>query len=162
MDVDIGNILYIVITLVVVIIGLLGKKKKPGTGDSGAAEAPRRPDFLENLSRVLQMDQEPMEVRDLKDYEEDLPSEETAASNSVGGASASLNTRGRLMDDYDRLMKQGQEEELSMEGEDGLTPGALEVIELEELEGTNYFEIIKDFDAGTAVVYSAIINRLDY
>ena len=38
----------------------------------------------------------------------------------------------------------------------------LEVIQLEEEEGTNYFEIIKDFDAGTAVVYSAIINRIDY
>ena len=38
----------------------------------------------------------------------------------------------------------------------------LEVIDLEEEEGTDYFEVVKDFDAGTAVVYSAIINRVDY
>ena len=38
----------------------------------------------------------------------------------------------------------------------------LEVIHIKEGEGTDYFEIIKDFDAGTAVVYSAIINRIEY
>jgi hypothetical protein len=38
----------------------------------------------------------------------------------------------------------------------------LEVISLDDEGGTNYFEVIKDFDAGTAVVYSAIINRVDY
>ena len=35
MDFDVGNILYIVITLVAVIIGVLGKKKKPAEGGSG-------------------------------------------------------------------------------------------------------------------------------
>lgn len=38
----------------------------------------------------------------------------------------------------------------------------LEVFDLDELPGTDYFEIVKDFDAGTAIVYSSIINRLDY
>jgi hypothetical protein len=36
------------------------------------------------------------------------------------------------------------------------------MIDIDEKEGTDYFEIVKDFDAGTAVVYSAIINRVDY
>ncbi len=38
----------------------------------------------------------------------------------------------------------------------------LEVIQLDDEWGTDYFEVVKDFDAGTAVVYSAIINRVDY
>jgi hypothetical protein len=46
------------------------------------------------------------------------------------------------------------------EGERRTEP--LEVINLDEEEGTDYFDIIKNFDAGAAVVYSAIINRLDY
>ena len=40
---------------------------------------------------------------------------------------------------------------------------AREVIDLEMEEGgVDYFQVVKDFNAGTAVVYSAIINRLDY
>ncbi len=40
MDFDTGNILYVVITLIAVIVGLLGKKKKKAQGSgSGEAEA---------------------------------------------------------------------------------------------------------------------------
>ena len=38
----------------------------------------------------------------------------------------------------------------------------IELLELEEEEKPDYFEIVKDFDLGTAVVYSAILNRQDY
>ena len=38
----------------------------------------------------------------------------------------------------------------------------LEVLDLDDEEGTDYFEVVKDFNAATAVVYSTIINRLDY
>ncbi len=58
MDFDIGNILYIVITIVAVAVGLLGKKKKPAEGGSGAPKGNARPGFMENLERVLQMGQE--------------------------------------------------------------------------------------------------------
>jgi hypothetical protein len=51
-------------------------------------------------------------------------------------------------------------EEMHYEGESTTKP--LEVVELDDEGGTNYFEIVRDFDAGTAVVYSAIINRVDY
>jgi hypothetical protein len=60
-------------------------------------------------------------------------------------------------------MNRSKEGELGyMMAEGGLMDGAMEVVDLDEMQGTNYFEIVRDFDAGTAVVYSAIINRLDY
>ena len=157
MDFEIGNILYIVITLVAVIVGLLGKKKKPAEGGSGAPESAARPGFMENLERVLTMNQEQAEVNNLQDFEEDLPEEEVY---TVEESHDDLRSRPSIMDEYDRIMNQRQEGDLSTEG--GLTDGALEVIDLDETQGSNYFDIVRDFDAGTAVVYAAIINRLDY
>ena len=46
MDFDIGNILYVVITLVAIIASLLGKKKKPASKDA-------KPGFFDNLEQVL-------------------------------------------------------------------------------------------------------------
>jgi len=153
MDFEIGNLLYIVITLVAVIVGVLGKKKKPADGGSGASgESAARPGFLENLERVLQMGQEQPEIKDLQEFETDLPDEEVL---TVEESHADLRNRPSIMDEYDRIMNRSNEGELT----DG---GALEVIDLDGTQGNNYFEIVRDFDAGTAVVYSTIINRLDY
>ena len=161
MDFEIGNLLYIVITLVAVIVGVLGKKKKPADGGSGApGESAARPGFLENLERVLQMGQEQPEIKDLQEFEVDLPDEEVLR---VEESHADLRNRPSIMDEYDRIMNRSKEGELGyMMAEDGLTDEALEVIDLDGEQGNNYFEIIRDFDAGTAVVYSTIINRLDY
>jgi hypothetical protein len=38
----------------------------------------------------------------------------------------------------------------------------LEVIDLDKESGPDFFEMVNEFDAKTAIVYSAIINRLDY
>ena len=163
MDFDIGTILYIVITLVAVIIGVLGKKKKPAEGGSGAPESASRPSFLENLERVLTMDQEPARVTELQDYEEDLPAEEITSKEAVEDSFADLRNRPGIMEEYDRIMNQNQDKglEFMMQGRN-FSSEPLEVIDLEEAYGTDYFEIVRDFDAGTAVVYAAIINRLDY
>jgi len=163
MDFEFGNILYIVITLVAVIIGVLGKKKKPADGGSGEPGSETRPSFMENLERVLQMGQEQTEIKDLQDFEADLPVEEVVQAESEENSFADLRNRPSIMDEYDRLMHRSKDEEFDYMsiGEEGITD-ALDVIDLDEMQGTNYFEIVKDFDAGTAVVYSAIINRLDY
>ena len=163
MDFDLGNLLYIVITLVAVIIGLLRKKKKPADGGSGATESGTRPSFMENLERVLQMGQEQVEVKDLQESEADLPVEEVVPVEAVDNSLADIRNRPSIMEEYDRIMNQSKEGELDpMMAEGGLMEGALEVFDPDETQGSNYFEIIRDFDAGTAVVYSAIINRLDY
>jgi hypothetical protein len=169
MDFDIGNILYIVITLVVVIVGLLGKKrKKPVRTGTGQAEtgSEDHPGFLESFEKILNMDQqeisgmvtatdEPVISSGRDEPEEAEPVEEVLSE----GMSDLPDYRA----EYERVI--GRQDKLAgditqMAGDDADAP--LEVIHLDEEEGTDYFEIIKDFDAGAAVVYSAIINRLDY
>jgi len=163
MDFDIGNIFYIVITLVAVIVGVLGKKKKPADGSSDAPESAARPGFMENLERVLQMGQEQVGVTDLQDFEEDLSPEEVLPAQAAEESSDDLRSRPSIMDEYDRIMNRAKDGELDSMMEGGeFTSDALELIDLDGTEGTDYFEIVRDFDAATAVVYSTIINRLDY
>ena len=163
MDFDIGNILYILITLVAVIIGLLGKKKKPAGGDSGAPATEKRPGFLENLERVLTMDQEQTRVTDLQDFEADLPVEEPVPERVMEEPQPEAMKSPGILEEYDRIMSRNQDMDSNLlMSEGGVISDALEVIDLDDERGTDYFEIVRDFDAGTAVVYSAIINRLDY
>jgi len=153
MDFEIGNILYIVITLVAVIVGVLGKKKKPANGGSSAPGSEARPGFMENLERVLQMGQEPVEITELQNFEEDVPVEELVPVHTAEKSFNDIRNRPSIMEEYDRIMNRSKDGELSE---------ALEVMDLDEMQGTDYFEIVREFDAGTAVVYSTIINRLDY
>jgi len=163
MDFDIGNILYIVIMLVAVIVSLLGKKKKPAQGGSEKPAGKARPSFMENLERVLTMDQEQTQIKDIQDFEEDLPVEEFSSEEPVQEAQPEAMKGPNLMEEYERIMNRSMDLDPDlMMAEGGILPDALEVIDLDELPGTDYFEIVRDFDAGTAVVYSAIINRLDY
>ena len=162
MDFDIGNILYIVIMLVAVIVSLLGKKKKPAEGGSEAPAGETRPSFIENLERVLTMDQEQTQIKDLQDYEEDLPAEEFPSMDPLQAVQPEAQKGLTMMEEYERIMNRRDMNPDLMMAEGGVLPDALEVIDLDNLPGTNYFDIVRDFDAGTAVVYSAIINRLDY
>ncbi len=163
MDFEIGNILYIVITLVAVIVGVLGKKKKPADGGSDAPKSAARPGFMANLERVLQMGQEQAGTTELQDFEEDLPPEEVLPVPAMEQDQDDLRNRPGIMEEYDRIMKRGKDGELDFML-DGVELGsdAAELVDLDGIEGTDYFEIIRDFDAATAVVYSTIINRLDY
>ena len=161
MDFDIGNILYVLITLVAIIVSLMGKKKKPAGKQS-------KPGFFENLEAALKMEQEDPVVMDLGDHEPDLaeegdmykaePVEEPVQEVSVPESETSA-----LLREYEELMvKRGGSpvEALHTEGES--VTDSLELVQLEDEDEVDYFEIVKDFDAGTAVIYSAIINRLDY
>ena len=163
MDFDIGNILYIVITLVAVLVGVLGKKKKPGAQGTGEGEGKAKPGFMENLERMLTMGQENPAVVDLQEFEEDFPAEEGLASELEPDSKWEPMKAPSIMEEYDRIMQGNQQEESDIyftEGDSSVE--SLEVIELNKETGTSFFEIVNKFDARTAVVYSAIINRLDY
>ncbi len=157
MDFDIGNILYVVITLVAIIASLLGKKKKkPGQK--------AKPGFFENLEQVLKMGQEDPVVMDLQGEEPDLQVDrEDADYEYVNEESSSGYEAPSLDEDYNKML-QGRArmsfEEMPAEGVSALNP--MEVVDLAETDDPDYFEIIKDFDARTAVIYSAIINRPNY
>jgi hypothetical protein len=157
MDFDIGNILYVVITLVAIAVSLLGKKKKPGgTGD--------KPGFFENLDQVLKMGQENPVFVDLRDDEPDLNVEaEEPVYEDIKMDQGITSEAPSLMEEYERLLigRGGSLlEAIQMEGERSTEP--LELVELDEMEGPDYFRMVSEFDAGTAILYSAIINRPDY
>ena len=163
MEFDIGTILYIIITLVAVLIGVLGKKKKPAEGGSGTPAGESRPSFMENLERVLTQGQEQPQITDLRSYEEDLPAEGYLAEEPQEEVQPMANPGMTLMQEYERIVREGRESDPDlMMAEGGVVSETLEVIDLDDETGTDYFEIVRDFDAGTAVVYSAIINRIDY
>ena len=170
MDFDIGNILYLVVTLVVVIVGLLGRKRKtarkPAPG--GEKEGQAKPSFMENLEKVLTMGQEVPAVTEIPENEPDILPEEVvteAEAEPVKGepVSSGAGMTSALMEEYSRV-RGGIAEPAGelIQTETDIITEPIEVIRLDEEEGTDYFEIVKDFDAGTAVVYSAIINRVDY
>jgi hypothetical protein len=166
MEFDIGNILYVVITLVAILVGLLGKKKKKPEGQgNGEPGEQAQPGFMENLEQMLRMGQENPQPVDLLEQEEDLlPEESMPVSEQFSEYKAEpLISGGSVLDDYDKIMGGFSEVDPDFMLTDGDDLGeALKVIDLDQEEGTDYFEIVKDFDAGTAVVYAAIINRLDY
>ena len=161
MDFDIGNILYIVITLVVVIVGLLGKKKKPAGQGTGESEGQPRPGFLENLEKAFNMVQPDPAVVDLQDHEVDILAEE----EYVDPAPEPMTEPISLLEEYNRMVEERQGNKRQSHRSsmaDNQTDG-FSVVELDNVdESTDFFEIVKDFDAGTAVVYSAIINRIEY
>ena len=154
MDLDIGNILYVVITLVAIAASLLGKKKKPGGKKS-------KPGFLENLDKILKMGQEDPSVVTLQDYEPDIAEE--SEEEFVSEVSGIMSKAPSLMEEYEMLLKNrggSLVKEMHYEGDD--SADSLEVLDLDDEGGTDYFNIVRDFDAKTAVVYSTIINRLEY
>ena len=158
MEFDIGNIFYIVITLVAVIVGLLGRKKKPAGTGSGDGSGSAAPGFMENLEKVFNMGREDQFVVDLQDGEQDLESEVSEP------AYEHAQDKPSLMEEYESLLKsknQGISDGI-LSGMEIIDTEPLEIVDLEEDEGTDYYEVVEDFNAGTAVVYAAIINRLDY
>lgn len=165
MDFDIGNILYIVITLVAIIAGLLGKKKKPANQAPEESDSEAQPGFLENLEKMLRMGQENPQVTELQDYEEDILMDEVEPETSPGhppGFEMATPSKS-ILDDYERIMNSMTEVDHDVILTEGDQIGdSLDLVDIDGNVGTDYFEIVKDFDAGTAVVYAAIINRLDY
>lgn len=161
MDFDIGNILYIVITIVAVVMGLLGKKKKPA-GGQGKPASQSKPGFMENLERLLTMGQEEPVVHDLMDDEEDLPYEETEVLIHKEEEDNGLLNAPNIMDEYERIMNSNTSSGFDvLEDESRSMAGSMEVADLDDESGTDYFNVVKDFDARSAIIYSAIINRID-
>lgn len=166
MEFEVGTIFYIVITLVAIIVGLLGRKKKPAGSATDESGGQSRPSFLENLEKAFTSGQEESMVVDLKDYEEDLPvEEESVVEPEVETIPSSTPSEDpTMMETYKRILERRQDEmksDIFLSDADAITE-PLEVIHLEEDRGTDYFEVVKEFNAATAVVYSAIINRIDY
>lgn len=171
MDFDIGNLFYVVITLVAIFAGLLGKKKKPGSQGPGGQKKTSQPGFFQSLEDFMRMDEETPQSVDLEEEPglqhevegdevlTDLSMEPSMETYSEPVPEASTD----LMSEYERLLRERNESYMATGSAEMVqNEEPLQLIELEEDDGTDYFEVVKDFNAATAVVYSAIINRLDY
>lgn len=136
-DFDFGNIIYLIATIVAVIVGILGKKKKPPVVE----------------------DSEDSELMEMEDQELELAPEVFEIQEEAERVSY----KGSLMEEYEKLLaEKGMSVEHDMLSEADMATENLELIVLDDEEGGDYFEIIDNFDAAKAVVYSAIINRVDY
>ncbi|HER09167.1 MAG TPA: hypothetical protein ENO20_09680 [Bacteroides sp.] len=187
---DIGTILYVVITLVVVLVGLLGRKKKPAGAGSQPGQTGREDDLLQKLEKVFNMGRE--EGVEVEEVREDV-SRKTDMHEQVAAMkrerSQEVETRATGMwKEYEALHKtEREDQQKGLRGSQGV-PGSestfpevqeikegesvfsdvqepadqLDVIELGVYEGYDFFDIVRDFNATTAVIYSAIINRTEY
>ena len=165
MDVDIGNLLYIIITLVALALGLFGsRKKKPADGNPAGSEGSSGPGFLENLERALSdLGREETEVVELNRDEPDLVVEEDEYEPFKEYLAAKEEEANERNASYEDLTHQEEALSREMYGEqEGSEEKPLEVVDLDQEEGVDYFDVVRNFNLGTAVVYSAIINRLDY
>lgn len=176
MDFDIGNIIYIVFTLVAVVLGIIGKKKDPKkkpAKDGGGKS------FMEGLEELLvgkttQAENQPATEYYVDEQTGELRAVETpvmmdeeeklSAEDAEWKAAIEKHSKPSLLDQYDQLVSESGPEGLDVFGEEGST-GLTEVVELgrdDEKNFPNYFELLEDFDARKAIVYSSIINRIDY
>ena len=160
---DFSTLFYIIATLVAVLVGLLGKKKKPVvSAPTPEPESEKKGNFFDILGKELEGYLETRQSNDLKPVAGDTLMEEPVQNGyaeeeePVGTVSSS---RG-----YERMMIRETEDYLDLPETEGTgSANPLQVIELEEpYGGRDYFEIIRDFDAATAVIYSAIINKIDF
>lgn len=173
MEFDFGTILYILITIIAIIAGVAGKKKKPASRPEGA-ESPETESgegFFDRLERQFsefgeETRQEAGEAEGARHETQSdsvvyQPVEEASERINSGTDDDSRSSEAHFKGLYD---PEKQENVDIMRSEAEQSGEALEVVDLEDDEddGADYFEIIKDFDLGTAVIYSAIINRREY
>ena len=175
MDFDIGSLFYIVITIVIVIAGIVGKKKKPAAGSratgakEGAKEKSTSGGFFGKLEAQLEnfaaeakqsmgnLQQEPVieedEVVVERDYFESMSDDYEKRKEPELKVDMAAYEGLYSPDDI--------ENDPLMEAEGISVTDALELIHLDEYHTGSFDDqqIIEDFDARTAIIYSAIINR---
>lgn len=175
MDFDIGTLFYILITIVAIVAGVLGQKKKPVDGQQAPGEKSGPFSFFSKIEEQIEA------IVDDKGDEMQEPAEEAAVApgnfdgNRIyqeegsfdwtteegGDGRYSDSTYNQFAGVYDPKMKESLESIIA-EAERTTSEEAIEVIEVEDISYTDYFKVVEDFDLGTAVIYSAIINRKEY
>jgi len=161
MELDIGNILYILITIVAITVGLLGKKKKQTPQLPVGGKGQTQPGFLENLERVFNTSLLEQPPADLEYDVEEIPVEEPVYEEPTPVTASEPIT---LMEEYEQMLKRRHGDnyaEMLLSDSDTL-PEPLEIIELDEEEETDYFKVIQGFNLGAAVIYAAILDPVDY
>ncbi|MEX0981662.1 MAG: hypothetical protein WD577_00805 [Bacteroidales bacterium] len=175
MEFDIGTLFYILITIIAIVASVLGKKKKPVDGQPSSEEESGPFGFFSKLEKQIGGlgDESKEEVQPVA---EEVISVEKPDDNRIqqdqGGydwQSASFEgdsaTSGSYYNEFEGFYDADKKENLESiieEAEKSASEENLEVIDMDDITNPDYFEIAKDFDLGTAVIYSTIINRKEY
>lgn len=175
MEFDIGTLIYIIITIIAVVAGALGRKKKPqqttpsdnepagestGSGGFFGKLGEQFEGFIEEAKEATQFntqkepEPEPVQVESEKAYESILDQYNfTHDDNNSDYA------------DFEGVFDPDSDENkplIEAEATRSTESPTIEIIDIDKQENPDYFEIVQDFDLGTAVVYSTIINRKEY
>ena len=175
MDFDFGNLIYIIATLVAIIVGLLGKKKKKPIGEGMPAEEAeqKKRNIFEALGKELEtfveQSQQKETLPEEEPFYEEEPSDRVVYEPITSGYQPidfDRNTDpapGSFMSEFEGSFNPNTEKNFDLLSSEAISSTSeLEVIELEKDEGRDYFEVVKDFDLESAVIYSAVINRIEY
>ncbi len=175
MEFDIGTLFYILITIIAIAASVLGKKKKPEGGDSSSDEDSGPFGFFSKLEEQIggMVDDTKEEVQPVAEevvaaekpdnnrIQQDQGSYDWQSASFEGDSATSGNYYNEFEGFYD-AEKEENLESIIEEAERSTSDENLEVIDMDDIINPDYFEIAKDFDLGTAVIYSTIINRKEY
>ncbi|MCF8226635.1 MAG: hypothetical protein K9J30_12225 [Bacteroidales bacterium] len=175
MEFDIGTLLYIAITVIAIVASIVGKKKKSQQGSSSKGQGSGSTGFFGRLEEQFggMIDEAQGSVDSIKEEigfgedESELQKTNEPQVQQPVNISRSNNSSPELAyTDFEGVYDPDKQENAEViEAEAVRTTGQeenIQLIDLDESFHPDYFEIVKDFDLGTAVIYSTIINRLGY
>jgi hypothetical protein len=173
MEFDIGTLIYILITIVAVIAGVVGNKKKPAGSQPSPGKETGATGFFEKLEEQLSgfIDEtkgQSMADESVSSFAYDQ--EEYQTETGFYKEEVDLNTEEftpsvSQFADFEGVYDPEVNDNLDLiisEVERTTDDDAIKIIELDENYHADYNKLVKDFDLGTAVIYSAIINRKEY
>ena len=153
----------------------LVKKKKPADGEASSDEESGPFGFFSKLEEQIggMVDDTKEEVQPVADeviaaekpdnnrIQQEQGSYDWQSASFEGDSATSGNYYNEFEGFYDADKKENLES-IIKEAEKSTSEENLEVIDMDDITNPDYFEIAKDFDLGTAVIYSTIINRKEY
>ncbi|MDF1570329.1 MAG: hypothetical protein P1P82_01780 [Bacteroidales bacterium] len=175
MEFDIGTLIYIVITIIAIVAGVAGKKKTPAGSSDGSGDGSSKSFFDKLEEQLTGFADEAKETAG--SFAEEIKAPFTGDQYVVEREVAADDRREQdktywqnniesAYDEYAGIYDPDQQDELEQISEEAIRStdesDMLQVEELDESEHPDYFEIVNEFDLGTAVVYSTIINRKEY
>lgn len=174
-DFDIGTLFYIIVTIIAIAVGAFNKKKKPGGKSAPSDKGSSSPGLFERIEREFggfieetkeSFTDDSSEATVVNENEQSIV-EEAYVGEEVEQGVQYQNSEPSVYQQYEGIF-----DPTAIQNRDLLDAEAvptteenhiIDVIDLdEECEKPDYFEIVKDFDLGTAVIYSTIINRVEY
>lgn len=177
MEFDIGTLIYIIITIIAIAAGTLGKKKRPAVQKSEGDQEFTTSGIFDKLGR--EFEGFIAEAKgSVSSFTEQLMEEDNSAAPETA---VQENYRGyeSLLDKYkdgipadagffgeDEGLYDPNEEEveelMSTEGISATAGQVLDVVEIDDTTHADYLQIIRDFNLASAVIYSTIFYRKEY